>query len=192
MQVPDEGRPKERQMAGEELELFIHRQGEKSKLAVARPHEVLRDVLVRMEVIQEGADEVMVFVGEWDEVLREPDEVEDGEDQHEPVNVLLTIEALELHRHRHVHVHKCKRVAVDVNFTGGTKRHRFSPATTIGVVTQWARKKFKLDGAAGAEYVLQLCKSTKQPRSGEHLGELVEPPTCAICFDLVKEITPQG
>ena len=122
----------------------------------------------------------------------EPDEVENGEDAHVPVDFSLTIEALELHRHRHVHVHKCRRVAVEVQFNGGTKRHRFSPATTIAVVTQWARRKFKLDPAAGAEYVLQICDTTNQPRPSEHLGELVEPPVCAICFKLVKEITPQG
>jgi len=179
-------------MADQELELFIHSQGERSRLAVASPREVLRDVLVRAGVIKEGDHELLVFVGEWDGAVREPVEVEDGEDQHEPVNVLLTIEALELHHHRHVHVHKCKRVAVEVNFTGHTKRHRFSPATTIGVVTQWARRKFKLDGAAGAEYVLRICGSTKQPRPSEHLGELVDSRTCAICFDLVKEVTPQG
>lgn len=179
-------------MVGEELELFIHSQGGKPKVAVARPHEVLRDVLVRMEVINEGQDDLLVFVGEWEEALNEPDEIEDGEDRHAPVDVSLTIEVLELHRHRHVHVHKCKRVAVEVNFNGRTKGHRFSPASTVGVVTRWARRKFKLDGAAGAEYVLQICKTNKQPRPSEHLGELVEPPTCGICFDLVKEVTPQG
>jgi hypothetical protein len=179
-------------MAGEAIELFIHSQGEKPRVAVAGPHEVLREVLVRAELITEGQEELLVFVGEWEEALNEPDEIEDGEDGHAPVDLLLTIEALELHRHRHVHVHKCKRVAVEVHFNGRTKRHRFSPATTIAVVTKWARKKFKLDVAAGAEYVLQICNSTKQPRPSEHLGELVEPPKCAICFNLVKEITPQG
>jgi len=179
-------------MTGEELELYIHSQGAKPKIAVVRPHEVLRDVLVREEIVKQGQDDVLIFVGEWEEALSEADEIDDGEDKHSPVDILLTVEVLELHRHRHVHVHKCKRVAVEVNFNGQTKRHRFSPATTIAVVTQWARKKFKLDGAAGAEYVLRVCKTDKQPRPGEHLGELVAPPACAICFDLVKEITPQG
>jgi hypothetical protein len=179
-------------MASQEFELFIHGQGEKPSVAVASPHEVLRDVLVRTGFIKEGDREVLVFVGEWDEAVREPDEIQDGEDQHEPVDVLLTIEALELHRHRHVHVHRCKRVAVQVNFTGHTKRHRFSPAATIGVVTLWARKKFGLEGAAGAEFVLRICGSDKQPRPSEHLGELADSRTCTLCFDLVKEVTPQG
>ncbi|MFZ3327502.1 MAG: hypothetical protein WA231_17175 [Methylocella sp.] len=82
---------------------------------------------------------------------------------------------------------------VEVNFGGKTKRHKFSPATTIAVVTEWARKKFpNLDAAAAAEYVLQICGTTAQPRSDEHLGELVAAATCSICFDLVKEVTPQG
>ncbi|MGB8840128.1 MAG: hypothetical protein WCC64_03570, partial [Aliidongia sp.] len=95
--------------------------------------------------------------------------------------------------HRHVHCHHCWHVVVEVNFGGKTKRHKFSPATTIAVVTEWARKKFpNLDAAAAAEYVLQICGTTAQPRSDEHLGELVAAATCSICFDLVKEVTPQG
>lgn len=180
-------------MVAEAIELFIHSQGAKPKVAVAGPHEVLRDVLVRAEVLAQGSqEELLVFVGEWEEALQEQDEIDDGEDAHQPVDLLLTIEGLELHRHRHVHVHKCRRVAVEVHFNGRTKRHRFSPATTIAVVTQWARKKFHLDPAAGAEYVLHICDTTKQPRPSEHLGELVEPPVCSICFKLVKEETPQG
>jgi hypothetical protein len=179
-------------MASEAIELFIHSQGAKPKIAVAGPYEVLRDVLVRAEVMTEGREELLVFVGEWEEALVEPGEIEDGEDAHHPVDITLTIETLELHRHRHVHVHQCKRVAVEVHFNGRTKRHRFSPATTIAVVTQWARKKFELDPAAGVDYVLHICDTTKQPRASEHLGELVEPPVCSICFKLVKEITPQG
>ena len=124
--------------------------------------------------------------------MSEPDETEDGEDEHAPVDVTLTLEVLELKRHRHMHVHRCRHVAVEVNFSGRTKRRKFSPAATIGVVTQWARKKFQLDPAAAAEYVLQLCSSTEQPRPDEHLGELVEPPKCSICFDLVKESHAAG
>src|SRR5258708_12036468 len=38
-------------------------------------------------------------------------------------------------------------VAVGVNFDGKTKRHRFSPNTTVGVATDWALRKFHLDPA---------------------------------------------
>jgi hypothetical protein len=84
-------------------------------------------------------------------------------------------------------------VAVELNFGGKTKRRRFSPATTVGVVTEWARKKFRnLDPAAVAEYVSEICGTSTQPRPTEHLGELVCATTCSICFNLVKEVTPQG
>jgi hypothetical protein len=131
--------------------------------------------------------EVLVFVGECDDALREADEVENGADQHAPVDVNQTLDALGIRAHHHVHHHRCRHVAVDVNFGGSTKHRRFSPATTIAVVTAWARKMFKLD-----EFRLQICHTTNKPRDDERLGELVEAPKCAICFDLVKEVTPQG
>ena len=179
-------------MANKELELFLHTQGAKPRVIVAEAGDVLRDVLIRFEVIREGQNDVLVFAGECDEALAEGDDIEGGADQHVPVDITLTLEMLELKRHRHIHVHRCRHVAVEVNFGGKTKRRRFSPATTIGVVTQWARKKFHLDPASASEYVLRICNGTDQPRSDIHLGELVESPKCSICFDLVKEITPQG
>ena len=179
-------------MADHELELFIHAQGAKPRVAVAAPGETLRDVLIRVGAIGKDQNDVLVFVGESDEALKEADDVEDGADQHAPADTSLTLELLELKRHRHVHLHQCRHVAVEVNFSGKTKRRRFSPATTIAVVTQWARKKLHLDPAAAAEYVLRLCNSTEQPRPDKYLGELAQAPTCSICFDLVKEITPQG
>lgn len=180
-------------MESQEIEHFLHGQGVKPKVAVAAPGDILREVLIRAEMIKEGDEEIFVFVGECEEALKEPVETEDGCDEHAEVGIKLTLEVLEIHRHRHVHVHHCRHVAVEVNFGGKTKRHRFSPATTIGVVTQWARKKFpNLDPAATSEYVLQICGTVTRPRSDEHLGELVKAPLCSLCFDLVKEVTPQG
>jgi hypothetical protein len=176
----------------EEIEHFVHSQGIKPMVAVATPGDSLREVLIRIGIIREGQDGIFVFVGECEESLKEPDNVEEGLDEHAPVDIDLTLEVLEVRRHRHVHCHHCRHVAVEVNFGGRSKRHRFSPATTIGVTSEWARRKFHLDSAAGSQYVLQLCGSTTQPRSDEHLGELVSTATCSICFDLVTEVTPQG
>lgn len=179
-------------MESHQIEHFLHGQGVKPQVATAALGDTLRNVLIRLKMIPEGKDETFVFVGECEEALKEPDDVEDGADRHAPVDIDLSLEALEIRRHRHVHCHRCRHVAVQVNFGGKTKRHRFSPATTVGVATQWARRKLHLDPAAAAEYVLQLCGTTIHPRSDQHLGELVTATTCSICFDLVKEVTPQG
>ena len=176
-----------------DIEFFIHREGAKPVVFKASSEELLRDVLVRAGAIP-AADTgaTLIFVGESDEALHEPLDVEDGADRHSPVEPNLSLHAAGVHPHDHVHCHRCRQIAVDVNFGGQTKHRRFSPATTVAVVTEWARKKFRLDPVAAAEYVLQSCQSTERPRQDKHLGELVAAPKCAICFDLVKEVTPQG
>ena len=177
----------------DQIEHFIHRHGMKPKVVFGSPGDSLRAVLVRLEIVVEGNEGGYVFVGECDEALSEAIEVEDGADAHAPVDIDLTLEVLEVHRHRHVHHHHCRHVAVEVNFGGREKRHRFSPATTIDVVTQWARRKFpNLDPAAAAEYVLQVVETKAQPRADQHIGEIVAAGTCSVRFNLVKEITPQG
>jgi hypothetical protein len=179
-------------MEKQEIEHFVHAPGIKPKVAVAAAEDTLRDVLIRLEIIRDGPDGMHIFVGECVEALNEADEIDDGADEQAPVNVSLTLAVLEIHRRRHVHVHRCRHVAVDANFGGKTKRHRFSPNTTVGVATEWARRKFHLDPAVAGEYVLQLCGSPDQPRSDEHLGDLVQGETCSLCFDLIKELTPKG
>jgi hypothetical protein len=159
---------------------------------MAAAEDTLRNVLIRLQVIRDNPDGIHIFVGECVEALNEADDIDNGADEHAPVDIDLTFAVLEIHRHRHVHVHRCRHVAVDVNFDGKTKKHRFSPNTTVGVATDWARRKFHLDPAVAAEYVLQLCGSPVQPRSDEHLGDLVQGESCSICFDLVKELTPKG
>ncbi len=178
-------------MHNDELELFVHGQAAKPKVVVAAPGEILRDVLIRTGFFKEGED-TLVFVGECEDALHEPKEIEDGSDQHEPIDITLTIETLKIKHHHHIHCHRCRRVAVAVNFGHDTKHRRFSPAATVGVVAHWARRKFPIDPKIASEYVLQLCKSAERPRSDFHLGELVSAPHCSLCFDLVKEITPQG
>lgn len=177
-------------MSTHDLEFFLHQQGAKAKVITASDGESLLEALVRSGVPMDAS--AHVFVGECTEALTEPDDVEDGADKQGPVDVSLTLKALDIGKHRHVHAHSCRHILVEVNFGGNTKRRSFSPATTVEVVTAWARKKFRLDAAAASEYVLQLCNSTEQPRSDKHLGELVESTKCFICFDLVKEVTPQG
>jgi len=175
-----------------QIEIFIHGQGKRPIVVSASSDETLRDVLIRAGMPAGETGAAFVFVGECDDALREADDVEDGADQHAPADANQTLDALDVRAHHHVHHHRCRHIAVDVNFGGKTKHRRFSPATTIAVVAAWARKKFKLDPASASEFRLQICHTTDKPRDDVHLGELVEAPKCAICFDLVKEVTPQG
>ncbi|MGA2259869.1 MAG: hypothetical protein ABSH28_00370 [Acidobacteriota bacterium] len=178
-------------MTNQELEIFVHGCGRKPQVLIATPGDTLRIALVRTGFLKEGQNDILVFAGECDEALSEPDEIEEGADMHTPVDIDLSLEVLGIKQHHHVHCSPCRNIAVEVNFTGKTKRRRFSPSATVGVVAQWARKKFHLDPPTAAEYILQFCNSTDQPRSDKHLGELVRE-QCSLCFDLVKEITPQG
>src|SRR5206468_3432553 len=127
-------------MITQELELFLHGQGAKPRPMLAAPKETLREALVRIGIIKESGDEILVFVGECEEALAEPDDVENGCDAHAPVDISLTIEVLEIERHRHVHCHTCRHVAIEIEFNGRDKRRKFSPSATVETLTKWARK----------------------------------------------------
>ena len=177
-------------MTNQKIEFFVHTQGTKPQVIHAALDEPLCDVLGRAGVTQEDQDDLLIFVGESDEVLHEPDGVKDGVDEQSPVDANLPIEKFGL-QVRHIHCYGCRHVAVDVNFGAQTEQWKFSPATTISVVTRWSRRKLRLDDAAAADYVLRACGTNDQPRSDTYLGELVSA-TCSLCFNLVKEVTPQG
>jgi len=178
-------------MDTEPIEIFVHAGGQ-SHVVHANPEETVRQLLLRLQVGDDAIAAHFLFVGECDEALAEADDVEDGVDTHPPIEIDMCIETLDLGRHRHIHHHPCRAIAVEVNFTGKSKKHRFSPAATVETVAQWARKKFHLDPAVASEYVLQFCGTAVQPRSDQHLSQLPEAAHCALCFDLVPEVTPQG
>ena len=177
-------------MANQEKEFFVHTQGTKPQVIHAALDEPLCDVLVRVGVIQEGQDDLRIFVSESEAALHESDDVKDGLDEQSPVDANLPIEKLGL-QVRHIHCYGCPHVVVDVNFGAQTEQWKFSPATTVSVVTRLARRKLRLDDAAAADYMLRDCGTNDQPRSDTYLGELVSA-TCSLCFNLVKEVTPQG
>ena len=107
-------------MENVEIEHYLHAKGMEPKIGKGASHETLHEVLIRFGMIEDGAGDIFAFVGECNEALREPDDVEDGVDKHEPVDISLTLEVLEVHRHHHVHCHKCRHIAVEVNFGGKT------------------------------------------------------------------------
>ena len=177
-------------MTIKDREIFVHCQDAKPQVIHTDGDERLRDVLVRAGVIQEGKHDLLIFVSESDAELLKSSDTKDGIDNHDPVDANLPIEKLGTQQ-RHIHCYGCRHVAVDVNFGGQTEQWKFSPATTVGVVTRWARRKLRIDDAAAADYILRVCRTDEQPRSDKYLGELVSA-TCSLCFDLVKEVTPQG
>jgi hypothetical protein len=94
----------------DEIELFFHAQQAKPKVLSASLHHTLREVLLGVEIIRDGqarqgglramlvtGEEIFVFVGECEEALSEPDDLEDGADDHAPVDIDLTLEVLEIH-----------------------------------------------------------------------------------------------
>lgn len=172
-------------MEKQNVQLFVHRHGIRPKAVSANADETLASTLRQAEVDFE--ESLLVFIGEAEEALAEALDVDDGEDVHEPVEPNQPVSAFGSGRSLHVHCHTCRRVSVTVRYGQHTKRHRFSPATTIAVATGWARRKFRLSDADAAKLVLQLCDSSARPRSDEHLGELVKRGECSVCFDLVPD-----
>lgn len=178
-------------MTTKNRELFVHCRDAEPRIVRASGDESLRQVFVRAGALQEdGQDEFFAFAGGSDEPA--PPDVRDGTTDHQqdPIDPDLTVDQLDS-QHRHVHCYGSRHVEVEVNFSGGTERRRFSPATTIDVTTWWACRKFRLDEAAAAEYVLRFCGANTSPQTDKHLGELLVE-TKVICFDLVAEVMPQG
>ncbi len=170
-------------MNTESLEVFLHGAGQ-PRVVAAVLTESLRAVLDRENALPgEGQ---LVFVGECD-----GDRGEDEEDVHEPADLDLTLEQLGVKKHGHIHTRTVRRVAVTVYFNGH-KSHQFSPATTIAIVTAWAKEKFHVDPASGGDLVLALRPGGSHPRPDQHLGELLPAGSHALEFDLVREVTPQG
>jgi hypothetical protein len=173
-------------MKTQSFEMFLHGKGD-PQVITARLDETLREVLAKLDALP--GDGQHVFIGEVDEAAQEPDA---DSDVHEPANLDLTLEQLGLQDHKHIHTRVVHRVEVTVYFNGIHHARRFSPATTIASVTAWAKTRFKIDPTGGADLVLALRPSGKQPRPDTHLGELLEPGSHALAFDLVREVTPQG
>ena len=167
------------------IEIFLHGAG-RPQVVEGLPAETLRNLLGRCGALPEAGQ--MVFVGESDDAIRNPDAEADA---HEPADIEMTLEVLELPRHRHVHTRAHHRIEVIVRYNGERKR-RFSPAAPIAVVTAWAKKRFGIDPTTGADLILVLLPGKTQPRPDEHLSELLRPGQHVLEFDLVAEVKPQG
>lgn len=178
-------------MKGKSIEIYLRGAGAQARVAQVQPEETVRDVLLRNGLLQADEKAVHVFVGDCDEALREPD-VEEGSDKQAPVDLGSVIGDLDLEHRRHLLAARCRLVSVAVHYGAGTRKRKFSPATTVEVMTEWARKRFRLTDPAADELVLQVSGTNIRPRPDKRLGELAEVTNCGISFGLVPEVTPQG
>jgi hypothetical protein len=175
----------------EATEVFLHQGGGQPtvvKVALNAPlQQALKDAGISIP------EESHIFTGECSDSLGSNFDDEDGEDGHQPADQSRTLKELgHVVKHGHIHVNTCRRIAVTVNYQSRTLRRRFSPATRIEVVTQWARRVFRLNDVDAANHVLRICGTENQPRPTQHLGEIVPRGTCSICFDLVPEKKVEG
>jgi len=173
-------------MPANKLEIFLHLPNKRPTVVPAEPTETLRTLLSRLDVGNDGTQDILVFVGECDHALTE------GEDSHKPADLDLTLADLELDKHHHLHCSRCPEIDTFIHFSEKELNRKFSPATTVEAATRWARENLRLDAAAASEFILQLTGTQEKPRSSQHLGELVQGGECKLSFELVKEMTPQG
>lgn len=85
----------------------------------------------------------------------------------------------------HVHLHRCKHIVAHVRFNGQAVEHKFSPATTVGRVRDWAGHKLHMQPGDIAEHVLQVAGTNEQPDIGVHIGTIAKCPQCSVTLDLV-------
>lgn len=170
------------------IEFFLHGNG-KPQVQSGIEGETLREVLARIDALPRDGE--VVFVGEPDDAMHN-DEVENEEDAQAPADLGATLGVLRIRQLRHVHTCAVRRVEVTVYFNGKDRKRKFSPAATVATVLAWAKKRFKIDPKAGADYVLSLRPDSTHPRPEEHLGDLLKPGSKSLEFDLVREVTPQG
>lgn len=170
------------------IEFFLHGNG-KPQVQSGFEGETLKEVLARIDALPRDGE--VVFVGEPDDAIHN-DEAENEEDAQAPADLGATLGVLRVRELRHVHTRAVRRVEVTVYFNGKDRKRKFSPAATVATVLAWAKKRFKIDPKAGADYVLSLRPDNTHPRPEEHLGDLLEPGSKSLEFDLVREVTPQG
>jgi hypothetical protein len=113
----------------QELELFIHGLGVKPRVVAAVPDETVAALVARIGIESDDLQNLLVFVGENEEALKEPADTDDGADTQEPAALDRTLAALGVRHHEHVHHHHCRRIAVEVSFVGKTK-YTFSEVRT--------------------------------------------------------------
>lgn len=126
-----------------------------------------------------------------------PGEPEDAavflQDEDEELDLDLSLKQAGILEKPRIHLgRRRRRIEVTVHFNGETQSRRFGPGSTVARVTKWAIRAFNLSGAKETEYALLLCESDKFLSPDTHIGCLLKPKECELCFDLVLEDAAQG
>lgn len=169
-------------MSVDSIDFFIHEGHQPPRLAKAQGDELLETVLRREGVALDDDGHLFVSDAEVDEADEEP----------EPLPAGLTVAGAGIKRHSHVHSQRCRRVQVSVNYQSRTEQRMFSPNAQIRRIRRWAQNTFGLTGPAAGDFVLQPCGSDIDAGLQQRLAEFVRDQTCSVCFDFSKEVTPQG
>lgn len=174
-------------MNTETIAVFIHLAGEKPQIAKLQPTDTLAEALQRAGIALDEQMQLFISHGDTDEGDADTDE-----DALDAVPSATTVAAAGIKHHSHVHCHRCRRIEVSVNFQGQTQIRMFVPNSRIARVRRWAQRVFRLTGPSAGDFTLQVCGSDLGTRPNQDLAEFVVPGTCSACFDLTKELTPQG
>ena len=90
------------------------------------------------------------------------------------------------------HVHRYRVVEVELFFNGKGIHCKFSPATTLARVKQWAACELGIEPDDAAELVLQIPGGEVRPDPSTHLGALVTGGECSQKLDLVPQDRVNG
>ncbi len=92
------------------------------------------------------------------------------------------------------HVHRARHIEVSVFYQNGSVEKRYSPATRIQCVLDWAVGAcgFNIDKSIAPEMELALRGSTVPLPKDAHIGRYVRHPERCLSLDLVRGVVPNG
>jgi hypothetical protein len=114
------------------------------------------------------------------------------EDCEEPLDLALIIESGMSDKVHHVH--RARQIEVAVFYQHRQIEKRFSPATRVQRVLDWAVSPlgFNIDKAIAPEMELALHGSTTALPKGAHIGRYLRHPQHCLSFDLIRGVVPNG
>jgi hypothetical protein len=116
--------------------------------------------------------------------------VEDGE---EPLDLAVVMTTEQVSGKVH-HVHRVRKIEVGVFYQGQRKEKKFPPSARVQRVLDWAVGKdgFNIDPAIAPEMELAIHGQTKALPKNAHIGRYIRHPHCALDFDLIRGVVPNG